>query len=38
VARTIADLGGHERVEHEDMNEALGFRSAVAPDAVADAG
>jgi magnesium chelatase family protein len=30
VARTIADLAGHDRVRRDDVAEALGYRAAAA--------
>jgi magnesium chelatase family protein len=38
VARTIADLAGRERVEAEDMGEALGYRAASRSEEVAQVG
>ena len=38
VARTVADLHAHVRVESDDMSEALGFRAAEFDEPVADAG
>jgi magnesium chelatase family protein len=38
VARTIADLAGRERVETEDMGEALGYRAASRSEEVAQVG
>lgn len=38
VARTIADLGGSDRVDAEHMSEALGYRALGRRDDVAEAG
>jgi magnesium chelatase family protein len=38
VARTIADLAGRDRVEGEDMAEALGYRAASRSEEVAQVG
>jgi magnesium chelatase family protein len=38
VARTVADLNGHARIEPDDMSEALGLRGKDLDEPVADAG
>jgi magnesium chelatase family protein len=38
VARTVADLAGRDRVEVEDMAEALGYRAPSGSDEVAQVG